>query len=138
MNTLFQQTANCQFTICLTRGVHPNTCQAPFPTDLKLSPLSSTPSPASPFADFFRHLSHNDSSGTRVDYARLFYAARYRPPCAQKLIAAAKRRPLNPELKMPPLHFCRIFATKESKSHTNQQICTSTFILFFFSTLGRK
>jgi hypothetical protein len=23
MNTLFQQTANCQFTICLTRGVHP-------------------------------------------------------------------------------------------------------------------
>jgi hypothetical protein len=27
MNTLFQQTANCQFTICLTRGVHPTLCQ---------------------------------------------------------------------------------------------------------------
>jgi hypothetical protein len=28
MNTLFQPTANCQDTICLTQGVHPKPCQA--------------------------------------------------------------------------------------------------------------
>jgi hypothetical protein len=28
MNTLFQPTANCQDTICLTEGVHPKPCQA--------------------------------------------------------------------------------------------------------------
>ena len=44
--------------------------QAPFPPDLKLSPLSSTPSPASPFADHFHHLAHNHLSGTQVDGSR--------------------------------------------------------------------
>ena len=33
MNTVFQPTANCQFTICLTQGVHPKRMSIPLSND---------------------------------------------------------------------------------------------------------
>ena len=53
MNTLFQQTANCQFTICLTRGVHPIGMSSATLSILDLSPLFSAVSAHTHFADYF-------------------------------------------------------------------------------------
>ena len=39
--------------------------------------------------------------------------------------------------KKAPFRFCRIFASKESKSHKNKKIRTFTVIPFLFSPLGR-
>ena len=51
MNTVFQPTANCQFTICLTQGVHPTTLSSPSPSISHLSTLLSVLFIHSQFAD---------------------------------------------------------------------------------------
>jgi hypothetical protein len=66
MNSSFQQTANCQITICLTEGVRPTAVSIPLSKESKASSLSSTFSAAGHFADNFPHLVHNKNSDFRT------------------------------------------------------------------------
>jgi hypothetical protein len=56
MNTVFQPTANCQFTICLTQGVHPTQSSSPTRSLFKVSRLLSASSAENPFAYYLARI----------------------------------------------------------------------------------